>query len=135
MPDTSPDPRRWWALALLCGAFFLRESRAAVGKAKLRPSRGSDHHRRAGHARLRRRTRAAEIPRVTRSSPRLPPDRCRWNGADGRRGLLLTPVSVDGSYFGGIFFGLLVFGPSVGLASVTASIAALAGVPGRESGR
>jgi hypothetical protein len=21
-PQTAPDPRRWWALALLCGAFF-----------------------------------------------------------------------------------------------------------------
>jgi MFS family permease len=35
---------------------------------------------------------------------------------------------------GDIFFGLLVFGPGVGLAFVTASIAALAGVPERESG-
>jgi hypothetical protein len=48
--------------------------------------------------------------------------------------LLLTQVSVDGSYFGDIFFGLLVFGPGVGLAFVTASIAALAGIPERESG-
>ena len=38
--------------------------------------------------------------------------------------LLLTQVSVDGSYFGDVFFGLLVFGPGVGLAFVTASIAA-----------
>jgi MFS family permease len=35
---------------------------------------------------------------------------------------------------GDIFFGLLVFGLGVGLAFVTASIAALAGVPERESG-
>src|SRR5262249_47247600 len=48
--------------------------------------------------------------------------------------LLLTQVSVGGSYFGDIFFGLLVFGPGVGLAFVTASIAALAGVPERDSG-
>src|SRR5262247_1686726 len=48
--------------------------------------------------------------------------------------LLLTQVSVGGSYFGDIFFGLLVFGPGVGLAFVTASIAALAGVSERESG-
>jgi MFS family permease len=41
---------------------------------------------------------------------------------------------VVGIYFGDIFFGLLVFGPGVGLAFVTASIAALAGVPERESG-
>jgi EmrB/QacA subfamily drug resistance transporter len=52
----------------------------------------------------------------------------------GAGALLLTQVSADGSYFGDIFFGLLVFGPGVGLAFVTASIAALAGVPERESG-
>jgi hypothetical protein len=52
----------------------------------------------------------------------------------GGGALLLTQVSADGSYFGDIFFGLLVFGPGVGLAFVTASIAALAGVPERESG-
>jgi hypothetical protein len=51
----------------------------------------------------------------------------------GGGALLLTQVSV-GDYFGDIFFGLLVFGPGVGLAFVTASIAALAGVPERESG-
>jgi EmrB/QacA subfamily drug resistance transporter len=44
----------------------------------------------------------------------------------GGGALLLTQVSVGGSYFGDIFFGLLVF--------VTASIAALAGVPEQESG-
>jgi EmrB/QacA subfamily drug resistance transporter len=52
----------------------------------------------------------------------------------GGGALALTQVSVGGSYFGDIFFGLLVFGPGVGLAFVTASIAALAGVPERESG-
>src|SRR5262249_48395012 len=52
----------------------------------------------------------------------------------GGGALLLPQVSVDGSYFGDIFFGLLVFGPGVGLAFVTASIAALAGVPERDSG-
>jgi EmrB/QacA subfamily drug resistance transporter len=52
----------------------------------------------------------------------------------GGGALLLTQVSVHGSYFGDIFFGLLVFGPGVGLAFVTASIAALAGVPEEESG-
>jgi MFS family permease len=51
----------------------------------------------------------------------------------GGGALLLTQVSVGGSYFGDIFFGLLVFGPGVGL-FVTASIAALAGVPEHESG-
>jgi sugar phosphate permease len=52
----------------------------------------------------------------------------------GAGSLLLTQVSVGGSYFGDIFFGLLVFGPGVGLAFVTASIAALAGVSEREAG-
>ena len=52
----------------------------------------------------------------------------------GGGALILTQVSVSGSYFGDIFFGLLVFGPGVGLAFVTASIAALAGVPDHESG-
>jgi fucose permease len=48
--------------------------------------------------------------------------------------ILLSQVSVGGSYFGDIFFGLLVFGPGVGLTFVTASIAALAGVDGQEAG-
>jgi EmrB/QacA subfamily drug resistance transporter len=48
--------------------------------------------------------------------------------------VLLTQISVGGSYFGDIFFGLLVFGPGIGLTFVTASIAALAGVAERESG-
>src|SRR4029434_1467527 len=52
----------------------------------------------------------------------------------GGGALLLTQVSVGGSYFGDIFFGLLVFGPGVGLAFVTASIGALGGVSERESG-
>jgi predicted MFS family arabinose efflux permease len=52
----------------------------------------------------------------------------------GTGALLLTQVSVDGSYFGDVFFGLLVFGPGIGLAFVTATVAALAGVPEHESG-
>jgi predicted MFS family arabinose efflux permease len=48
--------------------------------------------------------------------------------------LLLTQVSVGGSYFGDIFFGLLVVGPGIGLAFVTATVAALAGVAEDESG-
>jgi MFS family permease len=52
----------------------------------------------------------------------------------GAGSLLLTQVSVGGSYFGAIFFGLLVFGPGVGLAFVTATVAALAGVAEHESG-
>jgi EmrB/QacA subfamily drug resistance transporter len=52
----------------------------------------------------------------------------------GAGSLLLTQVSAGGSYFGDIFFGLLVFGPGVGLAFVTATVAALAGVAEHESG-
>ena len=52
----------------------------------------------------------------------------------GAGSLLLTQVSVGGSYFGDIFFGLLVFGPGIGLAFVTATVAALAGVAEHESG-
>jgi MFS family permease len=52
----------------------------------------------------------------------------------GAGSLLLTQVSVSGSYFADIFFGLLVFGPGVGLAFVSATVAALAGVAEHESG-
>jgi EmrB/QacA subfamily drug resistance transporter len=52
----------------------------------------------------------------------------------GAGSLLLTQVSVDGSYFGDIFFGLLVCGLGIGLAFVTATVAALAGVAEHESG-
>src|SRR5262249_1670435 len=52
----------------------------------------------------------------------------------GAASLLLTQVSVSGSYFGDIFFGLLVCGPGLGFAFGAATIAALAGVAERESG-
>jgi EmrB/QacA subfamily drug resistance transporter len=52
----------------------------------------------------------------------------------GAGSLLLTQVSVSGSYFGDIFLGLLVSGPGIGLAFVTATVAALAGVAEHESG-
>jgi EmrB/QacA subfamily drug resistance transporter len=52
----------------------------------------------------------------------------------GAGSLLLTQVSVGGGYFGDIFFGLLVVGPGIGLAFVTATVAALAGVAEHESG-
>lgn len=48
--------------------------------------------------------------------------------------LLLTQVSVDGSYWDDIFFGLLVFGAGLGAAFVASQIAALAGVADEESG-
>jgi len=52
----------------------------------------------------------------------------------GAGSLLLTQVSVGGSYFGDIFFGLAVVGPGIGLAFVTATVAALAGVAEHEAG-
>jgi EmrB/QacA subfamily drug resistance transporter len=48
--------------------------------------------------------------------------------------LLLTGVSADGSYFGDIFFGLLLFGPGLGATYVAASVATLSGVAASESG-
>ena len=48
--------------------------------------------------------------------------------------LLLSQVSVDGSYLGDIFFGLLVFGPGLGAAYVAGSIGSLAGVAEADAG-
>jgi EmrB/QacA subfamily drug resistance transporter len=55
-------------------------------------------------------------------------------GLLGAGSLILTQVSVGGSYVGDILFGMLVYGPGIGLAFVTATVAALAGVAERESG-
>jgi EmrB/QacA subfamily drug resistance transporter len=52
----------------------------------------------------------------------------------GGGSLLLTQVSVGGSYFGDIFLPLLVTGFGIGLAFVSATVAALAGVAEHESG-
>jgi EmrB/QacA subfamily drug resistance transporter len=52
----------------------------------------------------------------------------------GAGSLLLTQVSVGGSYFGDIFFALLVCGLGIGLVFVTATVAAFAGVAEHESG-
>jgi hypothetical protein len=52
----------------------------------------------------------------------------------GAGSLLLTRASADGSYFGEVFPGLVVFGCGIGPTFVTASIAALAGVSEREAG-
>ena len=52
----------------------------------------------------------------------------------GAGSLVLTQVSVPGSYFPDIFFGLLLCGLGIGLAFVTATVAALAGVAGHEAG-
>ena len=48
--------------------------------------------------------------------------------------LLLTQVSVDGSYLADIFLGLLVFGPGLGAAYVAGSIGSLAGVAESDAG-
>jgi EmrB/QacA subfamily drug resistance transporter len=52
----------------------------------------------------------------------------------GAGSLLLTQVSVDGSYFGDLFFALLLLGPGVGAAFVAGSIASLTGVAETEAG-
>jgi hypothetical protein len=52
----------------------------------------------------------------------------------GAGSLVPTQVSVHGSYFPDIFFGLLLCGLGIGLAFVTATVAALAGVAEHESG-
>jgi EmrB/QacA subfamily drug resistance transporter len=52
----------------------------------------------------------------------------------GAGSLVLTQLSVHGSYFPDIFFGLLLGGLGIGLAFVTATVAALAGVAERETG-
>lgn len=52
----------------------------------------------------------------------------------GAAGLILSRVSVNGTYLGDIFWGLLILGPAVGLTFVTTSIAALAGVGERDAG-
>ena len=52
----------------------------------------------------------------------------------GGGSLVLTQVSVRGSYFPDIFAGLLLCGLGIGLAFVTATVAALAGIAGHEAG-
>jgi EmrB/QacA subfamily drug resistance transporter len=48
--------------------------------------------------------------------------------------LVLTQVSVHGSYLGDIFLGLLVFGPGLGLVYVVGTIASLTGVDEADAG-
>ena len=52
----------------------------------------------------------------------------------GAGSLVLTQVSAHGSYFPDIFFGLLLCGLGIGLAFVTATVAALTGVAEHEAG-
>jgi EmrB/QacA subfamily drug resistance transporter len=52
----------------------------------------------------------------------------------GLGSLLLTGVSVGGSYLGDIFFALLLLGPGIGAAYVAGSIASLTGVAEAEAG-
>jgi EmrB/QacA subfamily drug resistance transporter len=52
----------------------------------------------------------------------------------GLGSLLLTQVSVDGSYLGDLFFALLILGPGIGAAYVAGSIASLTGVAETEAG-
>jgi EmrB/QacA subfamily drug resistance transporter len=52
----------------------------------------------------------------------------------GLGSLVFSQVSVDGSYLGDLFLGLLILGPAVGAAYVAGSIASLTGVAESESG-
>jgi predicted MFS family arabinose efflux permease len=52
----------------------------------------------------------------------------------GLGSLLFSQVSVDGSYLGDLFFGLIVLGPGIGAAFVAGSIASLTGVDERDAG-
>jgi EmrB/QacA subfamily drug resistance transporter len=52
----------------------------------------------------------------------------------GLGSLLLTQVSVDGTYLGDLFFALLILGPGIGAAFVAGSIASLTGVAETEAG-
>jgi predicted MFS family arabinose efflux permease len=52
----------------------------------------------------------------------------------GLASLLLTQVSVGGSYFGDLFFALLFLGPGIGAAYVAGSIASLTGVAETDAG-
>ena len=52
----------------------------------------------------------------------------------GLGGLLLTQVSVGGSYLGDLFFALVILGPGIGAAYVAGSIASLTGVAETEAG-
>jgi EmrB/QacA subfamily drug resistance transporter len=52
----------------------------------------------------------------------------------GLGSLLLTQVSVGGSYFGDLFLALLLLGPGIGAAYVAGSIASLTGVSESEAG-
>jgi MFS family permease len=52
----------------------------------------------------------------------------------GLGSLLLTQVSVGGSYLGDLLFALLILGPGIGAAYVAGSIASLTGVAETEAG-
>jgi EmrB/QacA subfamily drug resistance transporter len=52
----------------------------------------------------------------------------------GAGSLILTQVSVSGSYLGDIFLGVLLLGPGIGSAHVAATVATLAGVDDADSG-
>lgn len=52
----------------------------------------------------------------------------------GAGALIMTFISPDGSYFGDLFIGLIVFGAGVGTCFVAVTIAALTGVPDEDAG-
>ena len=87
----------------------------------------SRRHARGGGARLGHRTGDRHQGRPARGrGPGL--------GLTGLGCLLLSQVSVEGSYLGDMFLGLLAFGPGLGAAYVAGSIASLAGVAEADAG-
>jgi predicted MFS family arabinose efflux permease len=71
-------------------------------------------------------------PRSARPASARPP-RPAWRSWPAGS-LVLTQVSIHGSYFPDAFAGLFLCGPGIGLAFVTATVAALAGVAEHEAG-
>jgi MFS family permease len=169
-----PDPRRWWALALLCGAFFmvlldgtivlvalpsiqadlgfseqglqwvLSAYELTFGGLLLLGGRAADL---LGRRRLFMTAQqvlgylaikfgvgsvvlavgvavGAIVAQTVVLKAGFRPVAATGMALMGTGSLLLTQVSVGGSYLGDIFIGLLV-GPGIGLAFVTATVAAL----------
>ena len=156
------DPRRWWVLALLCGAFFMVLLDGSITIVAL-PSIGAGLRfseqglqwvlsayaltfggvlllgGRAADLLGRRRVfmagavGAIAVPSRGRQPASGWPPRPAWRSwPRGRSCSRRSPV--HGSYFPDIFIGLLLCGLGIGLALVTATVAALAGIAGLASG-